>query len=177
MGKTTIGRMIAIAQTALRWDAIECRTPKELLDVLDADRQQVFIADDFFGRGEYEPSRMSQWEGELPYILDQLNKNHWLVLTSRAHILKMAKQHLDVSGENYRFPRMGEVVVNAGNLTKIEKGKILYRHAKAANLPEAVRRHLRSEAENIVKNGHFTPLRIKNFIHALKGHTLSNDGD
>jgi len=29
----------------------------------------------------------------------------------------------------------------------------------------------------IVKNHHFTPLRIKNFIHALKGHTLSNDGD
>ncbi len=174
MGKTTIGRMIAVAQAAQKWEAIECRTPKELLEIFDATRPQVFIADDFFGRGEYEPTRMSEWQSELPHILFRLDKKHWLILTSRAHILNIGKAQLDVSGQNHRFPQIGEVLVDAGKLTELEKGKILYRHAKTAGLTATIRHQLKLQATSIVRNKHFTPLRIRNFIQALKDQYLED---
>ena len=168
MGKTTIARLITVAQVALGWEAIECRTPKELLDTISPDRLQIFLADDFFGRSEYEASRLGPWQAELPYILERLDHDHWLVLTSRAHILNMAKHTLDIAGQNGRFPDLSEVVVNAGDLSVIEKGKILYRHVKAAGLEEGIRDYLREHAEAIVENPHFTPLRIKRFVESLK---------
>jgi Novel STAND NTPase 3 len=57
MGKTTIGRMIAMSQMVLKWDAVECKAPKEFHDLFESSTPQIFIADDFFGRTEYDPGR------------------------------------------------------------------------------------------------------------------------
>lgn len=143
MGKTTIGRMIAMCQMIDGWDAIECKAPKEFHDVFDSKGAQIFVADDFFGRTEYDPARVSAWQDELPYILRRLDRRHWLVLTTRAHLLQIGRQHLDVAGENDRFPQVGEVIVNAADLTPVEKARILYRHAKSATLPVDVKAALR----------------------------------
>lgn len=62
MGKTAIGRMIALTQVSRGWEALECRRPEDVLREHKADRRQVFVADDFFGRTEYEPSRVSRWQ-------------------------------------------------------------------------------------------------------------------
>lgn len=134
MGKTTIGRIIALSQIVCEWEAIECRAPADFLKMYRPDRRQVFVADDFFGRTEYEPMRVSEWQSELAHILPLLDRTHWLILTCRAHLLEMAKTNLDIAGQNNRFPKLGEVVVNAGKLKISEKARILYRHAKAVGL-------------------------------------------
>lgn len=167
MGKTTIGRVIALSQIFSSWEAIECRNPAEVLKMYRADTRQVFVADDFFGRTEYEPIRVSEWQAELAHIIPLLDQSHWLVLTCRAHLLEMAKSELDISGQNHRFPSLGEVVVDAGKLKLGEKARILYRHAKAFGLTQTAKTIVRSHATSIVKHPHFTPERIRRLIEEL----------
>ena len=164
VGKTTIGRMIALIQLSRGWEAIECRHAEDLLKTHRRQTPQVFVADDFFGRTEYDPARVSCWQADLPHILPRLDSQHWLILTSRAHLLEMAKSALDVAGHNDRFPAVGEVLVDAGNLDKEEKARILYRHAKAADLSVEQKSVLKQNAERIVYHPHFTPERIRRFV-------------
>lgn len=168
MGKTTIGRVIALSQVIRGWDAYECRKPAEVLACYKRDRCQVFVADDFFGRTEYEPQRVSDWQAELSHILPKLGKNHWLILTCRAHLLEMGKDVLDVAEYSDQFPEIGEVTVNAGNLTELEKGKILYRHAKSAKLSAIWKKWIVSNVSDIVEDWHYTPERIRRMIQSCK---------
>lgn len=167
VGKTAIGRMIALAQLKQGWEAVECRHPKDFQDAYRSSTRQVFVADDFFGRTDYEPSRVSIWQDELPYILNRIDWEHWLILTSRAHLLQMGKNSLDIAGGNLRFPDPGEVIVDTGNLTRLEKAKILYRHAKASELNDEVKRILKQRVEEVVDHEHYTPLRIHRLVTTL----------
>ncbi len=72
--ETTIGRIIALSQVCSGWEAIECRNASEVLRQFVADRRQVFVADDFFGRTEYEPMRVTEWQSELAHILPLLGQ-------------------------------------------------------------------------------------------------------
>jgi hypothetical protein len=164
MGKTTIGRVIALTQLSRDWEAIECRQPEDFLKMFHKERSQVFVVDDFFGRTEYDPSRVSLWQADLPHILHCLDSQHWLILTSRAHLLEMAKANLDVAGLNDRFPALGEVIVNAGDLTNGEKARMLYRHAKAAQMSNDSKSIIKQQAKGIVLNKHFTPERIRRLV-------------
>ncbi len=164
MGKTTIGRIIALSQIVSEWEAIECRSPTDVLKTYRHDNRQVFVADDFFGRTEYEPMRVSEWQSELAHILPLLGRTHWLILTCRAHLLEMAKANLDVAGQNDRFPSVGEVVVNAGDLTPVEKARILYRHAKAAVLTRSAKEIVKKHVTMIVNDRHFTPERARRLV-------------
>lgn len=167
MGKTTIGRIIALSQIVCGWEGVECRSPTDVLKMYRHSHGQVFVADDFFGRTEYEPMRVSEWQSELVHILPLLNRNHWLILTCRAHLLEMAKVNLDIAGQNHRFPDLGQVVVNAGDLTPSEKARILYRHAKAVGLTHSAKGIVKRHAAMIVNHKHFTPERIRRLIEEL----------
>jgi hypothetical protein len=164
MGKTAIGRIISLSMVAREWEALECRGPADVERGYDEERRQVFIADDFFGRTEYDPRSVSDWQRELPHILRLLDGGHWLILTTRAHLLNLAKRSLDIAGLGRSFPAPGEIVVDASQLTSVEKARILYRHLKHRNLPAGVRMILRICASSIVKNPHFTPERIRRFV-------------
>lgn len=161
MGKTAIGRMIALTAVGRGWEAIECRSPKDVEASLQDGVQQVFLADDFFGRTEYDPQLVSNWQRELPHILRLLDKSHWLVLTTRAHLLNLAKQTLDLPGTSKGFPDFGEVIVDASDLADVEKARMLYRHLKRGGFPPTFRSALRASAEQTVMNPHFTPERIR----------------
>lgn len=167
MGKTAIGRMIALANLARGWQVIECKDPADFLKEFKAAARQIFIADDFFGRTEYDPARISKWQDDLPYILRRLDNKHWLVLTTRAHLLNLAKSELDISGAIQSFPDLGEVVVNAGDLSISEKARMLYRHGKAVRLTAEMRQSVKKSAVKIVNNTHFTPERIRRLYQEL----------
>lgn len=168
MGKTSIGRMIALARVRDGWEAIECAQPDEVLSHYHSDRRQVFVADDCFGKTDYKVDRVSRWQDELKYVLPRLNTQHELILTTRAHLLEMAKSHLDISGYNEIFPSAGEVLVNAADLSEHDKVMILYRHAKHAGLKLDVRQAIKQMAPEIVRHQHFTPERIRRLVEVLK---------
>src|SRR6266702_195561 len=177
MGKTAIARMIALTYFARGWQVLECRIPDDLLKAFSKERPQIFVADDFFGRTEYDASRISKWQDDLPFILKRLDNEHLFAFTTRAHLLNLARERIDVAGYEGKFPEIGEVIVDASRLTTMDKARMLYRHCRAANLSAPTRALVREEAEMIVENSHFTPERIRRLVHdVLKVNDGSDQG-
>jgi hypothetical protein len=78
MGKTAIAWMVGLAQLASGWEVIACDVPGQVFERYDNSVRQVFIADDAFGRTEYDVSRGRRWEGDLDRILRLIDAKHWL---------------------------------------------------------------------------------------------------
>jgi hypothetical protein len=164
MGKTTIARIIALAQLGQGWESYECRKPDDLFTVRKADVSQIFVADDAFGTTEYRPDIAYAWGNDLDSILRQLDKRHWLIWTSRPAPLKLALQRIHLQGRAENFPAPSEVLVDASELSSNEKALILYRHAKAAGLESAAKEIVKRNAQAIIANRHFTPERARRFV-------------
>lgn len=164
MGKTAIARVISFVQFAAEWEPVDCRRPSDFFSSFRIHDPQVFIADDAFGRTEYDPTLGRAWERDLPHILRRLDKKHWLIWTTRKHILARALQSFDLTGPAQTFPDPAEVVVSASDLLVEEKARILYRHARHARLDSPLKQIVSSQAEAIVDDPHFTPERIRRFV-------------
>jgi hypothetical protein len=164
MGKTAIAWMIALAQLANGWEAIVCDDPSDLFGSHRPSTSQVFVADDAFGRTEYDPTMVSRWEKQLPRVMKVLDDRHWLVWTSRRHILERARREMDLQGCAEGFPKPGDVLVLASSLTDEERALILYRHCKAASLQEEAKTLIKSNLKLVVKNPSFTPERIRRLV-------------
>jgi|CXWL01.1.fsa_nt_gi hypothetical protein len=165
MGKTTIARLVGLGKLGDGWECFECRKPDDFLQVLRKDRPQIFIADDAFGSTEYRPDIAQAWAADLDSILRALDSNHWFLWTSRPAPLHIALERMHLQGMAEQFPRIGEVIVDAAKLTVPEKVLILYRHAKAAALDDSSKRLIKENARSIVEDTHFTPERIRRFVH------------
>jgi hypothetical protein len=175
MGKTAIAWMVALAQLSHGWDSYLCQSPAEFFRLFAQERSQVFVADDAFGRTEYDPASTLLWEKDLPYIIPRLDQKHWLVLTSRRHLLERARQQMDLQGAAARFPTPASLLVDAGKLSKREKALMLYRHAReSAKAPEALR-IVRENAWKIVEHASFTPERIRRFVNDRLPELVRND--
>ncbi len=161
VGKTAIGRMIALSYIPEGWEVIECRLPNDFLRKYNHDQKQIFVADDSFGRTEYNPERVSLWQDELPSILRKIGNHHLLIMTSRKHLLEMAKEKLDVPGANQDFPLPAEVLVDFSSLIDLDKTLMLYKHMKNASLTKAQKVFVRELAKKVVKHAGFTPERIR----------------
>jgi hypothetical protein len=165
MGKTTIGRLLALAVIASDgMEALECRRPRDLFDVHDDERSQVFVVDDCFGRSSYDPALGLEWEREIGCALRLLDSRHWLILTSRAHLLTFAMAELDLERRATERFAASRVLVDASSLSEIEKAQLLYRHAKVAKLPVSRTEELRTFAQAIIRDDKFTPERIRLLI-------------
>ena len=60
------------------------------------------------------------------------------------------------------------MLVDASDLDPVEKTLILFRHAKAAQLSDQVKRALRLHGPEVIDNDHFTPERIRRLIARLR---------
>ncbi len=167
MGKTAVAWMISLTLHSQGWQAVVCDNPSDFFKLHNSTEKQIFIADDAFGRTEYDPSRGRKWEQQLERILQLLNGSHWLIWTSRKHILERALNAMDLQGKAQKFPAPASVLVNASHLTVKEKALILYRHARAVGLEEPAKNLVKACAVNIVHNENFTPERIRRFVREV----------
>lgn len=177
MGKTAIARTIALAQLLSGWHAVDCRGPDDFFSLFDARYRQIFVADDAFGRTEYDPSLGRRWERDLPRVFQFLDARHYLVRTTRRHILMRALREMDLTGKAGRFPDPAEVIVTADDLTLEEKARILYRHARASHSGPRGRQIVREAAPGIAADAHFTPERIRRFVQEVLPSLASPRGD
>jgi len=176
MGKTAIARMIALTKVFEGWMAIECRGPDDFFGAMDKGERQVFVADDALGRTEYDVTLRRVWEKDLPRVLLETDDKHWLVWTSRRHILARALADMDLTSRAKNFPHPSELIVDATSLSTEEKARMLYRHAKQAELSDGARAVARTHAKDIVESKFFTPERIRRFVNdALPGIVSSID--
>ena len=165
MGKTTIARIIGLAKLGEEWGCYECRRPDDFFQMRkEKEQAQIFIADDAFGSTEFRPDAAQEWAADLDSVLRALDKRHWLIWTSRPAPLHMALDRMHLQGKSRDFPKPGEVLVDASELTPEEKALILYRHAKAMKLEDAAKKLVKAHARLIVGNQHFTPERARRFV-------------
>jgi hypothetical protein len=164
MGKTAIAWMIALTELCQGWEALVCDYPDDFFSQYDSSVPQVFIADDAFGRTEYDVSRGQKWEKQLDRVLRFLDPTHRLIWTSRKHILERAKRAMDLQGKATAFPNPASIIVNASHLTTREKALILYRHARANSLNEGEKAIVCTHAVPLVNENSFTPERIRRFV-------------
>jgi hypothetical protein len=164
MGKTAIAQMLGLALMTDGWEVHECTNPDQLWSVLDAQRRQLFLADDAFGSTEFRPDAAERWAQSLGRLLGQLDEEHRLIWTSRPAPLKAGLRRVQRQRHAHRFPSPGEVLVDASELDLAEKTLILFRHAKARGLPHAARRLVRTSALTLVDHPHFTPERIRRLV-------------
>ena len=157
MGKTAIAWIIAAVKLAQKWQAIDCDTPADFFAAYSENRDQVFIADDAFGTTEYDVNRGSEWGRQLHKVIPKLNGRHWLIWTSRMHILQKAIHEMSLQGSASKFPDHKEVLVRANKLETSERALMLYRHARAAGIDKRAKAIVRKHAGEIVGNAHFTP--------------------
>jgi hypothetical protein len=108
--------------------------------------------------------RLSGWALELDRVLRAMDERHWLIWTSRPAPLKAGLRRIHREHGVERFPQPAEVQIDAANLEVAEKALILFRHAKAAVLPERAVELVRAEGWRIVSHPHFTPERIRRFV-------------
>ncbi|MGH2896075.1 MAG: hypothetical protein ACRDPM_22795 [Solirubrobacteraceae bacterium] len=167
MGKTAIARMIALAQMTDGLEAHECTSPDDLHAAYDPAARQVFIADDAFGSTEYRADSAERWARAMERLLSGLDDRHWLIWTSRPAPLHAALHRLHQERGAERFPAPARVLVDASILDTEEKVLILFRHAKAAELPEATCGALRRWGPTILVNPTFTPERIRRLVLRL----------
>jgi hypothetical protein len=164
VGKTAIAWVIAMTLLSQGWEAIVCENPEDFYQSFSSSTAQVFVADDAFGRTEYDPDRGRLWEPQLERIVRKLDTRHWLIWTSRKHILERARRAMDLQGETSNFPQPADILVDVGNLSSKEKALILYRHAKSRNLEAEARELIKRHSVDIVLDTHFTPERIRRFV-------------
>lgn len=164
MGKTAMAWMIALARLTSGWDVYDCRGPAEIFRAYDPQRPQVFVADDAFGSTEYRADAASEWAAQLDRVIGICGRSHWLIWASRPGPLRIGLERLHLQGPAASFPGAMQVAVDAARLTTAEKAQMLYRHAKAAELPAAALGLLRADAEAIVTSPHFTPLRVRRLV-------------
>jgi hypothetical protein len=167
MGKTAIARMVALAKMTDGWEAHECTSPDDLEAAFDPQARQVFIADDAFGSTEYRPDSAERWARAMERLLGALDDRHWLIWTSRPAPLHAALHRLHQERGAERFPAPARVLVDASILDIEEKVLILFRHAKAAELPEWTRSSLLALGPRIVGTPTFTPERIRRLVQRL----------
>jgi len=164
VGKTSIARMLSLAQAALGWEVIDCIGPEDFHSGYDEGRSQIFVADDAFGSAEYRPEAGEAWGRSLPLILRKISARHWLVFTSRSHPLTVALDRMPQRDAMPAFPSEAEVVVDVTHLSREDRANILYRHAKAVELSDRGRRIVRRNSATIVDSEHFTPLRVRRLV-------------
>jgi len=164
MGKTAIARMVGLAKLSENWEFHECIRPDQLWERLSRDRAQVFVADDAFGSTEYRSDAAERWAVELDRVLRAMDERHWLIWTSRPAPLKAGLRRIQREHGVERFPQPAEVQVDAADLEVEEKALILFRHAKAARLPQVAVDVIRSCGWSVVSHQHFTPERIRRFV-------------
>ncbi len=167
MGKTAIARTIGLTHLFSGWQVIDCHEPNEFFRLYSESAHQIFVADDAFGRTEYDPSLGRGWERSLPKVLHRLNSAHRLVLTTRKHVLQRALREMDLAGRAESFPDPAEVVVTATDLSVEERARMLYRHAKAAHLIATKRKIVQKHASVIVIDPDYTPERIRLMMQEL----------
>ena len=76
---------------------------------------KVFVADDAFGSTEYRPDAAERWAYSLGRLLTMLDRDHWLIWTSRPAPLKAGLRRVQRERNSERFPAPGEVLVDASD--------------------------------------------------------------
>lgn len=162
VGKTTLAEHICLEHTASGYAFFQIAEDiAEAEQAFVANERQLFYFDDFLGRNYLEA--LSGHEGNrIGAFIKRISRDRSkkFVLTSRSTILNQGKVLID----NYDHQNLtrNELIVNASQLTEMDKAQILYNHIWHSQISgefvEEVYRNKRYHA--IIKHHNFNPRLI-----------------
>ena len=162
MGKTCTAYALAASFSAQSFEIWELRNQRDFYDAYNQDEKQLFICDDVFGDIDLRRARRDDWSQGFRRLLAGLGRDHKLVWTAREYILQEALASSKLKEERPELANVDKVTVAVDQLNRLEKGMILYNHAKVAGLPEGVREYLRTAAcLEIVDHENFSPESVR----------------
>jgi len=162
MGKTCTGYALAASLSALAYEVYDLRSQRDFYDAYKSDTKQLFVCDDVFGDISLHASKRDDWTRGFMRLLGSLGRDHKLVWTAREYILKEALASSRLREERPTLATTDKVTVAVDQLSRLERAMILYNHARVANLPDEVRKILRSEGcLQIVDHPNYSPESIR----------------
>ena len=175
VGKTTLARMLVADALANGYDEpiAVSRHTDEIRRVLDTERRQVILYDDFLGRTALDRLDKNQ-DRELTGMMRQvLRAPHTLfILTTREYILRNAEQlHEELRHGGVEKRRY---LLHLGHYTLLDRARIFLNHAyQSTSLPrQAARTLLNDEAYlGILEHPNYNPRTIA-YITGMEGPAL-----
>lgn len=166
-GKSFIGAAITLSYTAEGYEVFYPQKPAEIYKVHNFSNKQVYFADDAVGSITFDPNLGDFWGRDLPGIIHKLDKHHKLIWTARKYILQEALDRTKLGEHIDNFPGIHEVLVEVSDYKLLEKGLILYNHAKQANLTGDAKKLIKENANFISNHSNYTPERIRQLIQLI----------
>ncbi|KEO72939.1 nSTAND3 domain-containing NTPase [Anditalea andensis] len=167
IGKTTLADNLAIHYIAKGYEFCDIEENISEAESLFRENEQkkiIFYCDDFLGSNMYDAINNKK-DSHIVKFINRIrkDKSKKFILTSRTNILNKAYS-LSHIFQNFKI-RDNEFLLTIGNLTNIDKAKILYNHIYHSNLPEQFIDVIYKDKryKEIIKHRNFNP-RIIEFI-------------
>lgn len=159
VGKTTIAYLLALAY--LQPDDLDgfiwANSIKDVYSMLEEDKNQVIILDDFWGSIFHSENTRRNDENQLNKLIQRIidsGESKRLILTTREYILRQGLQKqpmLKDTLEQYAL------ICTVEDYSDVEKANILFQHLYASNLKYEYVTHLFQNCSQIINHKNYNP--------------------
>ena len=138
---------------------------EEIYQLIDYNKKQFFILDDFWGRIRFSRSHLEiNWEKKLIHLLEDIKNlsNSLLVITTREFVLQQGLRHYSEIEDRCNNDK---VLINVEGYTLNQKAEILFRHVYESNLAWDFVQLIYLWNQRIVKHPNYTPRIVSYFCN------------
>lgn len=164
-GKTFNAEILALNYFLYcEFEPVVVETLEDMERAIHADKRQIFIFDDAFGK--YSLTMESQeWFERLTHLFSLADKDHLFVFTSREYIFR---EWVNLGNENIR-ELMDKILVESHNYDSTEKLAMLDRYTRLSGLSEWDKISVLAREKELVVHRNFSPETIRVFFASLFG--------
>ena len=180
VGKSTLADMICISLADQLYEPFQVDSIREIDDIWDDAKAQVFFYDDFLGQTSLVEKMGNGEDSRFARLIERMHvsQKHLLVMTTREYILRQAQQtYAQLSEEEVS---LAKYTVDLNNYSTFQRGHILYNHVYFSDLHSKARKSLQNDSayRGIVNHRNFNPRLISQLIRAAlrEGGTVAEDG-
>ncbi|MFN8305333.1 MAG: hypothetical protein U0T79_01045 [Ferruginibacter sp.] len=133
--------------------------PEEIESSFEADRNQIFICDDAFGK--YELSyKAEEWFLKLDRIFNLADESHRFIFTSREYIFRAFTNFGNDSAKAF----LEKIIVESHNYSSQEKLAILKRYTITSKISDYDKASILHNEINLTSHKNFSPETIRAFF-------------
>ncbi|MFK4165650.1 restriction endonuclease [Paenibacillus lautus] len=169
VGKTTIAYLLALAY--LQPDDLDgfiwAYSIKDVYNMLEDDKKQVIILDDFWGSIFHNESTRRNDENQLNKLIQRIidfGGNKRLILTTREYVLRQGLQKQPMLKEKLE---QYALIFTVEEYSNIEKASILFQHLYSSNLQYEYVSYLFQNCSRIINHENYNPRVLDLYLNKV----------
>ncbi|MGE7825057.1 restriction endonuclease [Paenibacillus sp. NPDC093718] len=169
VGKTTIAYLLALAY--LQPDDLDgfiwAYSIKDVYNMLEDDKKQVIILDDFWGSIFHNESTRRNDENQLNKLIQRIidfGGNKRLILTTREYVLRQGLQRQPMLKEKLE---QYALICTVEEYSNIEKASILFQHLYSSNLHYEYVTYLFQNCSRIINHENYNPRVLALYLNKV----------